>query len=78
VIPSSGQEKLLVWWSPYKMYSNSFDIADKQAPCLQNHPEAYLDLWHSTVGICAKLSFGNSGEIPIESASDTNGMCQMR
>jgi hypothetical protein len=48
-------------------------IADKQAPCLQNNPEAYLDLCHSTVGICIKLPFGNSGDIPIKSASDTNG-----
>jgi hypothetical protein len=54
-------------------WTQTASIADKQALCLQNNPETYLDLWHSTVGICIKLSFGNSGEIPIENISDTNG-----
>jgi hypothetical protein len=48
-------------------------VAAKQAPCLQNNPEAYLNLWNSTVGICIKLSLGNPGDIPITCASDTNG-----
>ena len=35
-----------------------------------------LDLWRSTLGICLKLKFGNSGEIPVESVADYNG-CTM-
>ena len=51
-------------------------IASKQTSCLQSYFEASLDLWRSTLGICLKLKFGNSGEIPVESVADYNG-CTM-
>jgi len=30
-------------------------ITAKQATCLQNSPETYLDLWCTIVGFCIKL-----------------------
>ena len=64
--PQTSQLILAHWWEITV-------IASKQTSCLQSYFEANLDLWRSTLGICLKLKFGNSGEIPVESVADYKG-----